>query len=155
MDADLSVSMDDPTPPYEQLRRQFTVLIGTRVLTPGTRLPPLRQLAGDLGLAVGTVARTYRELESAGLIHSRRGAGTRVTQHIPADAATDTTTHLTSILTAAVSQALTLGATPELIHSVVDDALHDVSTRARQAGGGTTSRDTPPTPPVAARSRIG
>ena len=44
----------------------------------GERLPPLRQLAGDLGLAVGTVARTYRELEVAGLVRSRRGAGTRV-----------------------------------------------------------------------------
>ena len=38
----------------------------------------LRQLATDLGLAVGTVARAFRELEQAGLVYSRRGAGTRV-----------------------------------------------------------------------------
>jgi GntR family transcriptional regulator len=75
---ELVVSTTDPTPPYEQLRRQLADLIDSGSLAIGDRLPPLRQLAGDLGLAVGTVARTYRELESAGLIVSRRGGGTRV-----------------------------------------------------------------------------
>lgn len=47
-------------------------------LGPGDRLPSLRQLAGDLGVAVGTVARTFRELEQEGLLTCRRGGGTRV-----------------------------------------------------------------------------
>ncbi|SCG40240.1 GntR family transcriptional regulator [Micromonospora inositola] len=83
----LRVDTDDPTPPYEQLRRQLVDLIHAGVLHPGDRLPPLRQLAGDLGLAVGTVARTYRELETAGLVRSRRGGGTRVADGaaVPAD----------------------------------------------------------------------
>lgn len=76
--AGLRVDPADPTPPYEQLRRQFVALLEAGVLEPGERLPPLRQLAADLGLAVGTVARTYRELEAAGLVRSRRGGGTRV-----------------------------------------------------------------------------
>lgn len=75
---ELVVSTTDPTPPYEQLRRQLATMIGDGVLPRGGRLPPLRQLAGDLGLAVGTVARAYRELEAAGLVVSRRGGGTRV-----------------------------------------------------------------------------
>lgn len=74
----LVVESADPTPPYEQLRRQLAALIRDGVVTGGQRLPPVRQLAGDLGLAVGTVARTYRELEAAGLVESRRGRGTRV-----------------------------------------------------------------------------
>lgn len=74
----LLVDPDDPTPPYEQLRRQLADLVGSGALRPGDRLPPLRQLAGDLGLAVGTVARTYRELEAEGVLVSRRGGGTRV-----------------------------------------------------------------------------
>ena len=74
----LVVRTTDPTPPYEQLRRQMADLIHSGELRAGERLPPLRQLAGDLGLAVGTVARAYRELESGGLIVSRRGGGTRV-----------------------------------------------------------------------------
>lgn len=76
----LSVTTTDPTPPYEQVRRQLAALIGSGALPRGERLPPLRQLAGDLGLAVGTVARAYRELEAAGLIVSRRGGGTRVAE---------------------------------------------------------------------------
>ncbi len=78
MSANLSVDIGDPTPPYEQLRRQLVSMIEAGQLAAGERLPPLRQLARDLGLAVGTVARSYRELESAGLVVSRRGAGTRV-----------------------------------------------------------------------------
>lgn len=77
----LSVRIDaaDPTPPYEQLRRQLDELISTGILVDGQRLPPVRQLAADLSLATGTVARTYAELEKGGLVLSRRGAGTRVT----------------------------------------------------------------------------
>lgn len=74
----LALDPDDPTPPYEQVRRQLADLITAGQLGPGDRLPPLRQLAGDLGVAVGTVARTYRELEHEGLLTSRRGGGTRV-----------------------------------------------------------------------------
>ncbi|MGN0063473.1 MAG: GntR family transcriptional regulator [Nocardioides sp.] len=74
----LRVDPDDPTPAFEQVRRGVRDLVATGALRPGDRLPPLRQLAGDLGLAVGTVARAYAELEQEGLLVSRRGAGTRV-----------------------------------------------------------------------------
>lgn len=79
----VTVDVLDPTPPYEQLRRQLADLIGSGVLSPGNRLPPVRQLAADLGLAAGTVARTYRELEQAGYVRSRRGGGTRVAPTAP------------------------------------------------------------------------
>lgn len=74
----LRLDLEDPTPPYEQLRRQLVDLIEAGALAEGERLPPLRQLARDLGVAVGTVGRTYAELEAGGLVVSRRGAGTRV-----------------------------------------------------------------------------
>jgi DNA-binding transcriptional regulator YhcF (GntR family) len=44
----------------------------------GTRLPTVRALAGELGLAVNTVARSYRELEAAGVVETRGRAGTVV-----------------------------------------------------------------------------
>ena len=74
----LVVRDDDPTPPFEQVRRQLAALVASGALAPDQRLPPVRQLAADLGLAVGTVARAYRELEAAGTVTTRRGAGTRV-----------------------------------------------------------------------------
>lgn len=75
---DLTVNPSDPVPPYEQIRRQLRDLIGAGALADGERIPPVRQLAGDLGLATGTVARAYKDLEQEGLLVTRRGAGTRV-----------------------------------------------------------------------------
>ncbi|MFF3291574.1 GntR family transcriptional regulator [Streptomyces sp. NPDC003023] len=67
-----------PTPPYEQVRAQLADLISVGRLRQGDRLPSVRQLASDLGLANNTVVRAYRELESAGLVRTRRGSGTQV-----------------------------------------------------------------------------
>jgi DNA-binding transcriptional regulator YhcF (GntR family) len=75
----LEVDPRSATPPYEQLREQLAALVRFGALPVGTRLPTIRQLAGDLGLAPGTVARTYRELEAAGLVVSRGRHGTTVT----------------------------------------------------------------------------
>ncbi|MFC7742715.1 GntR family transcriptional regulator [Nocardiopsis composta] len=77
----LTVEVDprSPVPPYEQIRTRLLELVRTGALAPGTRLPPIRQLAGDLGVAPNTVARAYRELEAAGVLSSRRRHGTTVT----------------------------------------------------------------------------
>jgi len=74
----LSVDPDSPVPPYEQIRSQVASMIATGVLADGLRLPPIRQLADDLGLAGGTVARAYRELEDQGLIATRGRHGSFV-----------------------------------------------------------------------------
>jgi DNA-binding transcriptional regulator YhcF (GntR family) len=65
-------------PPYEQLRAQIAASITSGHLREGHQLPPIRQLAKDLDLAPGTVARAYRELETAGLFVSGGRRGTRV-----------------------------------------------------------------------------
>ena len=67
-----------PVPPFEQLRAQLARQIQDRTLAVGTRLPTIRRLARDLGLAVNTVGRSYRELEEAGLIETRGAAGSFV-----------------------------------------------------------------------------
>jgi GntR family transcriptional regulator len=72
----LSVDLASPVPPYEQLRAQVAGLIATGDLQAGARLPSVRQLAADLGLAGGTVARAYHELELAGLVEGRGRHGT-------------------------------------------------------------------------------
>lgn len=74
------VGIDDssPTPPYEQLRAQVVALAASGGLPVGARLPSVRQLADDLGLAPGTVARAYRELERDGNVVTRGRHGTFV-----------------------------------------------------------------------------
>ena len=73
------IDQDSPTPPYEQLRAQLAGQISDRTLAVGTRLPTIRHLATELGLAANTVARAYRELEEAGVIETRGRAGSFVT----------------------------------------------------------------------------
>ncbi|GAA1752465.1 GntR family transcriptional regulator [Aeromicrobium alkaliterrae] len=71
----LVVDPSSAEPPYEQVRRQVAAGAAGGSLPPGHKLPPVRQLAADLGLAANTVARAYRELEADGVIetHGRRG----------------------------------------------------------------------------------
>lgn len=77
----LDVAVDDtaPTPPYEQIRAQIAALVQSGALVEGERLPPVRALAADLGVAAGTVARAYTELETDGLVEGRGRSGTVVT----------------------------------------------------------------------------
>jgi len=65
-------------PPYEQVRSQIAAAVESGRLRPATQLPTVRRLAGDLGLAVNTVARAYRELELAGVVETRGRQGTFV-----------------------------------------------------------------------------
>jgi DNA-binding transcriptional regulator YhcF (GntR family) len=74
----LHVDQGSTVPPYEQVRQQVTALVLGHGLLPGTRLPSIRQLANDLGLAGGTVARAYRELEADGVVSTRGRNGTVV-----------------------------------------------------------------------------
>jgi GntR family transcriptional regulator len=84
----LELTPDSPVAPYEQLRQQITALVLAGGLTPGDRLPAIRQLANDLGIAGGTVARAYRELESDGVVttHGRHGTVIEGPPHRPAPA---------------------------------------------------------------------
>ena len=82
----ITIDERDARPPFEQIREQLTDQICSGALAAGTRLPSVRQLAGDLRLAAGTVARAYSELETDGLLESSR-TGTRVREVDPIPAA--------------------------------------------------------------------
>jgi DNA-binding transcriptional regulator YhcF (GntR family) len=73
------IDADSAVPPYEQVRLRIAELAADGTLAAGAKLPPVRQLAAELGLAANTVARAYRELEQAGLVETRGRAGTLVT----------------------------------------------------------------------------
>jgi GntR family transcriptional regulator len=79
MALDITVDVKAATPPYEQIRGQIAAFVQSGLLADGARLPTMRALAADLGVATGTVARAYAELEASGLVTSRRRTGTVVT----------------------------------------------------------------------------
>lgn len=121
----IRVDTTSPVPPYEQIRAQLAALITTGRLPENERLPTVRQLAADLGLAIGTVARAYRELEAASLIHTRRGAGTRVAPppaHTPRPTPT-ALAELTALAHRFTTQARALGADDATVQAAVRDAL--------------------------------
>ena len=76
-----------PLPVYEQIRSQVARLVASGQLVAGARLPTIRQLAADLGLAKGTVERAYVMLESDGVVASRGRAGTVVVGSPPSGSA--------------------------------------------------------------------
>ena len=57
-------------PPYDQLKSRITEQVDSGALAPGDKLPTVRALATELGLAPNTVARAYRELEGLGVVHA-------------------------------------------------------------------------------------
>lgn len=75
---DITISLTDGVPIYRQIVNQVKYLIASRQLLPDEELPPIRTLALQLKVTPNTVVQAYNELESAGLIHKRRGAGTYV-----------------------------------------------------------------------------
>lgn len=74
----ITVHEDSDVPPYEQVRLGIAEQVNNRTLPVGTKLPTVRGLAAELGLAANTVAKAYRELEQAQLIETRGRAGTFV-----------------------------------------------------------------------------
>jgi GntR family transcriptional regulator len=75
----LTIDNDSTTSQFEQVRTQIASAVAAGQLSAGTKLPTVRGLAADLGLANVTVARAYRELEADGVIatHGRRGTFVR------------------------------------------------------------------------------
>lgn len=78
MSPSVRVDTTSGVPPWRQVHDQLRDLAGSTVLPVGAVLPPIRQLAGELGLGTSTVARAYRELEAAGVLTTARRRGTVV-----------------------------------------------------------------------------
>ncbi len=79
----IRIDTDSPVPAFEQIRSQVAAMAGSRVLAVGARLPTIRQLARDLGVAPGTVARAYQELERDGVLITRGRHGSFVADTKP------------------------------------------------------------------------
>jgi DNA-binding transcriptional regulator YhcF (GntR family) len=115
---DITIDPAAATPPYEQVRLQIAAQAAAGTLTAGTKLPPVRTLATDLGLAANTVARAYRELELAGLVQTRGRAGTVITAR-----ASGTPVQAQRAAAAYAEKTRALGIPPEQALSLVRAAL--------------------------------
>ncbi|MET7787123.1 MocR-like pyridoxine biosynthesis transcription factor PdxR [Streptomyces sp. 900116325] len=84
--SDLLLELAGPGSRRTVLIRALRDAVRAGRLPPGTRLPPYRSLAADLGLARNTVADAYAELVAEGWLTARQGSGTRVAHRAPAAA---------------------------------------------------------------------
>ncbi|MET0872052.1 MAG: GntR family transcriptional regulator [Paeniglutamicibacter terrestris] len=124
MSTQIAVDLRDATPPFEQIRTQIASLIAVGRLANGARLPTVRALATDLGVATGTVARAYKELEAAGLIQSRRRLGTMVT-HAPADSIRAADEHIQVKIADLIAASREAGITDETLVSLLQGRLRN------------------------------
>jgi GntR family transcriptional regulator len=74
----LTIDTTDARPIYQQVADGIKELIARGKLAEGTSLPPVRQLAADLGVNLNTIATAYRELQKDGLIVVKHGSGSVV-----------------------------------------------------------------------------
>ena len=83
----IAINYRDPRPIYEQIQAELRRLMLTGALPPGSRLPSVRELAGQLAINPNTIQRAYNELEQEGYIYSVAGKGSFVSGTVDADAA--------------------------------------------------------------------
>ncbi len=119
---ELVIDINSPVPVYEQIRSQVTELVEGGTLPTDAALPSVRQLASDLQIAPGTVARAYRELEAGGIVVCSRWAGTRVADVAPV-ARTERRQRLDEVVARMVSTARRLGARDEEIEASIGRIL--------------------------------
>lgn len=124
------VDESSPVPPYEQVREQIARMIRGGALAEGVQLPSIRQLAADLRLAPGTVARAYAELERQGLVGGRGRRGTRVRPAPDRDPG-DLARELADLATTYATAAAHLGATS---HEAVEAVQRAVAQEHQPAG---------------------
>ena len=74
----ITLNSRDPRPIYLQVKESLRQLIIGGVLTPESKLPSVREIAGTLAINPNTIQRAYRELEEEGFIYSIPGKGSFV-----------------------------------------------------------------------------
>ncbi len=119
----VTIDPDSPLPPYEQLRIAIRRLVATGEFPVGSRLPTVRQLAADLGVAPGTVGRAFRELEREGIIESRGRHGTHIKSAPRPPEAAERKRRIRDAAHAYVAVAAELALDPETAIAMVRQAL--------------------------------
>ena len=119
----VTVDERDARPLYQQLVDEIKTLIARGELTQGTLLPPIRQVAADLGVNLNTVAFAYRKLQQEGLIRVRHGSGAVVVSQTLKDKPDD---RLRAQLRTALTQLILAGLKQPEIKSLFNEELEEL-----------------------------
>jgi len=117
----ITVDERDGRPLYQQITDEIKALIARGELREGSSLPPVRQVAADLGVNLNTVAHAYRRLQAEGLIRVRHGAGAVVTSRIMGEKSEE---RLQAQLRAALTQLILAGMSRNGVLALVTEQLN-------------------------------
>jgi len=122
----ITIDERDGRPLYQQLVDEIKTLIARGELAQGTSLPPVRQVASDLGVNLNTVAFAYRRLQKEGLIRVRHGSGAVVVSKTLENNQEDRLrAQLRTALTQLVLAGLKQPETKALINEELDELLRE------------------------------
>jgi GntR family transcriptional regulator len=120
----ITIDETDSRALYQQVVDEIKALIVRGELEEGTSLPPVRQVAADLGVNLNTIAFAYRQLQKAGLIKVKHGAGAVVTARVVTK---DSIEQLHPKLIAALTDLILSGLTRAEVMAEVHNALNTLS----------------------------
>jgi GntR family transcriptional regulator len=116
----ITINPSGERPIYQQVVDAIKAQIARGALPEGTSLPPVRQVANDLGVNLNTIAAAYRELQAEGLLTIRHGSGAVVTSRT---SAAKNDEELRSPLRTALTQLVLAGLPRKSILKIVDEEL--------------------------------
>lgn len=116
----ITIDEGDRRPIYQQVADEIKGLIAAGELPEGTSLPPVRQVAADLGVNLNTIAFAYRQLQKEGLVKIRHGAGAVVTSRFSSET---TAEQLRSQLATALNHLALAGLKLSEVRDVVEAEL--------------------------------
>jgi DNA-binding transcriptional regulator YhcF (GntR family) len=119
----LTITTNDARPIYQQVADGIKEMIAKGELGEGATLPPVRQVAADLGVNLNTIATAYRELQKDGLIAIKHGSGAVVASRKPTERSQD---ELLRPLRAALTELVLAGVSTNKILSMVARELSTV-----------------------------
>ncbi len=123
----LRLDAETAIPLFEQVRAQLSVMVAVGHLEPGSRLPTVLYMASQLGLAAGTIARTYRELESDGVVEGRGRRGTFVVDEPPhSEPVQERRERVKAAALRFVFELRQLGVNPETAYLAVTEAFREL-----------------------------
>lgn len=126
----ITIDERDGRPLYQQLVDEIKTLIARGELAQGTSLPPVRQVASDLGVNLNTVAFAYRRLQKEGLIRVRHGSGAVV---ISQTLGTNQDDRLRSQLRTALTQLVLAGLKQPEIKALINEELDELLKESRRS----------------------
>ncbi|HUE81687.1 MAG TPA: GntR family transcriptional regulator [Pyrinomonadaceae bacterium] len=120
----ITIDERDRRPLYQQVADEIKALIARGELKEGNSLPPVRQVAADLGVNLNTIAHAYRRLQAEGLIRVRHGAGAVVTSRIMIEKSEE---RLQAQLRAALTQLILAGMSRNGVLALVTEQLNSLT----------------------------